>query len=114
MTDINNLAKIIEKAWDQKDEATLRQYLHPEYTSCDPMTTVKGIDKTIEKMKAFSLEGELEVKRFITQDDTNVLEGVWHLESPFKADIPYVSIKRFENEKLIEQNIYFDTGKLPK
>jgi len=111
---IKEIAMKIEKAWEEKDEATLRKHLHPDYISKDPMMTVKGIDKTIEKMKSFPFKGALEIKKFISEGDTHTEEGVWHVHSPFKADIPYVSIMTFEKDKLKNKNIYFDTAKIPK
>ena len=114
MTNIHDIALKIEKAWDEKDEATMRENLHPDYVSIDPMMTLKGVDSVVEKMKAFPFEGDMEIINTLTQGDIHVLQGVWQVESPFKLDIPYVAVKKFEGDKLKQQNIYFDTGRLPK
>ena len=113
MTDTKEIALKIEKAWEEKDEAALRKHLHPDYISQDPKMTVKGIEATIEKMRNFTCKGDLETRNCISDGNRHVFEGIWHVTSPKKVDIPYISVMTFEGSKLKEKTIYFDPAKLP-
>ena len=108
------IALTVMKAWDEKDESTLRKHLHPNYVSIDPMMTIEGIDKAVEKMNAFPFKGEFEISHSIAEGNLLVVEGNWRIESPMKADIPLISLMKFEKDKLKEKRIYFDTGRLAK
>lgn len=113
MTKKDTALKIM-KAWKEKDERTLRALLHPHYVSKDPMMTVEGIDKTIEKMKEFPFEGDLEIDHLLAESDQVVVEGIWRLQKPVKTEIPIISLMKFEGDKLKEKRIFFDTAKLAK
>lgn len=110
--EIKEIALKIMKAWEEKDEATMRAHLHPDYISKDPMETTKGVDKTIEKMKIFPFKGRVDTEHFISEGDTVVAAGIWHVDSPIKAEVPIISLTKFEKDKIKEKRIYFDPARV--
>lgn len=112
MLDTKQLSEKVMKAWDEKDEASMRELLHPDYVCTDPMTTTRGIDNTIEKMREFKFESDLKIRNCICEGDMVVIEGDWLVSAPMKAEVPLSTTMRFENGRLKEKYIYFDTAKL--
>jgi hypothetical protein len=107
-----DIAMKVMKAWEEKDEVTLRHYLHPDYVSKDPLMTVIGVDKAIDKMHSFPFKGGLEITHLFSEGDLVAMEGIWKITHPIEEEVPITSIMQFEKDVLREKSIYFDTAKI--
>ncbi len=114
MSQIKETAMKVMKAWDEKDESAMRKHVHPDYISKDPMVTTVGIDNAIKKMNEFPFKGGLEIRHTIAEGNMLVVEGDWIVKEPFQAELPMVSVMKFEGDMLKEKSIYFDTAKISK
>jgi len=113
MSDLKAILEKVNAAWDAKDEAVIRQYFHKEYSFKGPMMEINGVDQCIEFMKMCPFEGGNENCEMITEGNTVVQSLDWVVTAPFQARIPMMEVVKFEDGKIKESRMLFDTALFP-
>jgi len=113
MTDVKELAKQAHNAWDTKNEASMRALLHDDYHFKGPTQELKGSDACIDCMMNFPFEGRNENVQMISEGNKVVCISDWVVTSPFSQTIPMVMVMEFQEGKLKNENLFFDTAKFP-
>jgi ketosteroid isomerase-like protein len=113
MTDLKNTLEKITAAWEAKDEAAMREFLHDDYHFKGPMMELNGPDECIDCMKNFPFEGTNENIEMITEGNKVVQVWDWVITQPFQERIPMVEVLEFEDGKIIKGRMFFDTNLFP-
>lgn len=113
MSALTEIVQKINAAWDSKDEATMREYLHEDYRFRGPMMEINNVDECIEFMKSCPFEGGSENVEMITEGNRVVQVMDWVVTTPFQATISIVEIIDFEGEKVKNSRMFFDTAAFP-
>lgn len=113
MTNNTEIVKEMMKAWEDKDEATVRSFLHDDYLGNCPMMGAIGADECVEFMKNCPYEGKSVNHEIIAEGDKVAQSFDWVITSPFKATVPMVEILKFDSGKVKTSKMYFDTALFP-
>ena len=114
MTNYIEAVKEMLEAWDNKDEAKIRSYLHEDYSFKGPMMEANNPDECIELMLSCPFGGKSKTTDIIVDGHKVVHAFDWTVTAPFEASIPMVEIMTFVDGKVKSSQMYYDTGLFPK
>ena len=113
MSALIDVAKKLIKAWEQKDESTLRACLHDDYSFKGPMMEMKSADEAVAFMNTCPFEFTNEHCEVMVEGKTLVHIFDWKVTAPFQATIPMVEVMEFEGEKVKRARLFFDSALFP-
>jgi len=113
MSDLIEIVKQMTTAWQNKDEAAVRSFLHEDYHFKGPMMEMNGIEACIKFMKTCPFESSNKNCEAIVDGDKLVHIFDWEVTAPFQATIPMVEIMEFEGRKIKNSRMFFDTALFP-
>lgn len=113
MMDIKEAIEQMTDAWNNKDEAAMRPFLHDDYKFKGPMMEANSADECIAMMKDCPFEGGCENHEIIVEGNKAVSVFDWVVTAPFQATIPMIEVMEFEGGKVKNSRMFFDTGLFP-
>ena len=113
MSKLIDVAKQMNEAWMNKDEAAFRACLHPAYSFKGPMMEMKSPDEAVEFMQRCTFESTSENCEVVVEGNTLVHVFNWNVTSPFHATIPMVEVMEFEGDKVKRSRLFFDSALFP-
>lgn len=113
MSTMLEVAKTMNKAWHDKDEAAFRRCLHEDYSFTGPMMTMNSVDEAVEFLKKCPFESTTENCEVVIEGNTLVHVFDWHVSAPFQAVIPMVEVLEFEGEKVKRARLFYDSALFP-
>ncbi len=113
MSELVEIIRAIDTAWKSKDELTMRKHLHEDYSFKGPMMEMVGVDACIACMNTMPFEGDSNSSEIICEGNKAVHAFDWIINAPFQATVPMVEIMEFEDNKLKNSRMFFDTALFP-
>lgn len=114
MTNPVDIVKRMDEAFRNKDEATLREALHPDYTFKTPRMTLQGREAAVQFLIydcacTFHNENSL----FITEGNTVVHLFDWVVEAPFQGRYRMAEYLTVEGNQVRSAELFYDPTAFP-
>jgi len=115
MSELIAMVQRVNQAFLDKDEATLRACLTPDYTYTGPLDAmnIDGLEACISVMNGFELKPVNAKSEWVETTDKVVEIFEWTLKQPISCVVPMVEISTFRNQKIASTRAFFDPALLP-
>ena len=109
-----DIVKQMDEAFRNKDEALLRQTLHPDYTFKDPRMTLSGREAAVQFLIydcACTFHNENSV--FVSEGNKVVHLFDWVVETPFQGRYRMAECLIVEGEQVRSAELFYDPTAFP-
>jgi hypothetical protein len=113
MSMLLEMAKRMNKAWQEKDESMFRACIHDDYTFKGPMMEMRNANEALEFMRECTFEHTTENCEVVIEGNTLVHIFDWKVTAPFQKTIPMIEVMEFEGDKVKRARLFFDSALFP-
>ena len=115
MQNLIDIVMRVNQAFLDKDEATLRAHLAPNYRYRGPIEAmnIDGIEACLTVMRGFELAPVNANSEWIVESDQVVEIFEWTLNDPVHCIVPMIEVTTFRNRQIGLTRAFFDPVLLP-